>query len=604
MSTPIRAVAYYRMSTSSQEGSIPEQKEWARRACEKADVQIVREFEDPGIAGSEIDHRPGFVALLDFCEERARKKSPVEAVVVWDADRFSRADSIRTAACISRLLDAGVSRMLSAEGWTDWGNDIDRVFYNLKQDLTKASFSKNMSRNVTRAMIARALEGAWVGGPIPYAYIVGDDGKLALGDPVRVEAVRWMFRTYCDTPASLADIAYQLNAQGIPAPRGGLWTRVAVRRILLNAKYLGDMHWNESHRGKFHRVNNGQVAKASDRTRTRRQRNLRHNPAEPNPPEHHIVVTDAHPPIVDAKTFARVAEKLRGHRRTTPVPGGGDWLLTGLLFCGHCGYRMWGRVETPKSGNGKKVYVYRRYVCGGNRTHGRGFCRTNRASQDAILTEVVALIRSNFCDPDSLAKLRTEIVKLAAEKEEELTACKQRLQDHVAELDRQIEKGTERLLLVPKDLIEKATAKLRAWQDQRAQANAELARIDAVADAGAELGSRVEEAIGLLERLEEVIHEGDPNEIRSALGGMVKKIILHFDYNDEAAGSVKQAELAGVEVELQSQLVNLLQTASLLSFRRKCDDGNQGGLHASKDMEDFPLSPSSFGVEAEKQRRL
>jgi hypothetical protein len=57
MST-IRAVAYYRMSTGKQEASIPEQKEWAAVVYQKHAVQIIREFEDHRIAGSEIEHAP------------------------------------------------------------------------------------------------------------------------------------------------------------------------------------------------------------------------------------------------------------------------------------------------------------------------------------------------------------------------------------------------------------------------------------------------------------------------------------------------------------------------------------------------------------------
>jgi hypothetical protein len=55
-----------------------------------------------------------------FCEERAEAGEPAQAVVCWDGERLSRADSISTAACVSRLVEAGVSRMLTVEGWIDW----------------------------------------------------------------------------------------------------------------------------------------------------------------------------------------------------------------------------------------------------------------------------------------------------------------------------------------------------------------------------------------------------------------------------------------------------------------------------------------------------
>src|SRR5262245_57652846 len=116
----IRGVAYFRMSGLRQEASIPDQRKWAKDACAREGVEIVKDFEDPGVPGSEIEQRPGLMKLLAFCEDRFMKGQPVECLVCWDADRFSRANSIKTAVCISRLLDSGVNRLLSADGWLDW----------------------------------------------------------------------------------------------------------------------------------------------------------------------------------------------------------------------------------------------------------------------------------------------------------------------------------------------------------------------------------------------------------------------------------------------------------------------------------------------------
>src|SRR5262245_20282830 len=98
MPAAIRAVAYYRMSEDRQEASIPQQQQWAERACPKNGVELVRAFKDEGIAGDEIATRKGLQDLLAFCEQRHKTGRPVEAVVVWDSDRFSRANSFATAA--------------------------------------------------------------------------------------------------------------------------------------------------------------------------------------------------------------------------------------------------------------------------------------------------------------------------------------------------------------------------------------------------------------------------------------------------------------------------------------------------------------------------
>jgi DNA invertase Pin-like site-specific DNA recombinase len=149
--------------------------------------------------------------LLAYCEARA-DSAPIGAMVVWDADRLSRADSIKTAAVLDRLISAGVSRLLTQDGWTDFNSDLDRLLFNFRQDMSRAAFSKTLSKHITRSGIRQAKDGRWVCGRPPYGYDVGPDGHLAVGDLQKAEAVRWMFRTYAGTSASLGDLVRKLNA--------------------------------------------------------------------------------------------------------------------------------------------------------------------------------------------------------------------------------------------------------------------------------------------------------------------------------------------------------------------------------------------------------
>src|SRR4051812_47186920 len=115
----VRVVSYYRMSSDHQESSIPEQKEWSARAVRTQGLQLLAEFQDEGIPGSEMgDRRPGLMSLLAYVEAH-----DVQAVVCWDADRFSRADSISTAVILDQLRRAGCSRLLTHEGWIDLEDD-------------------------------------------------------------------------------------------------------------------------------------------------------------------------------------------------------------------------------------------------------------------------------------------------------------------------------------------------------------------------------------------------------------------------------------------------------------------------------------------------
>jgi DNA invertase Pin-like site-specific DNA recombinase len=590
----IRGVTYFRMSTgkAEQEASIPEQQRWAEHACQAHRVDVVQAFEDPGIPGSELIHRPGLLGLLAFCEAQCQAGTPIDAVVCWDADRFSRADSIRTAACIARLLDAGVSRMLCSEGWIDWGNDVDRVLYNLRQDLSKSAYSKGLSKNVTRGMAAEARAGKWLGAKPPYGYAVGPDRKLCLGDPVKAEAVRWMFRTYADTDTSLSDLARELERRGVPAPaaaRGKRWNRYTVRKILMNPRYTGDAVWNALSKGKYHKLRKGAVIGAEDagRTSAKRRRNLKHLPGETNAPEDMIVVPGAHPALADRETFARVQEKLPRRYRTgtTPIASRGEWTLSGMLFCADCGAPMWGCSDRQRQRDGR-VYLYRRYTCASYRRLGARGCRRNEATPEQVLEQVVGLVQAQLSTPDSLAELRREIDRKVRQADQDHAAHRQALQARLDTLSQQIDQGNRNLALLPTDRLPGVVAQVRTWEAERDQAAKELTDLDTQAAAGSEGARRAGKALGQLKHLGQLVKKAPPAVVREALRGLVSKVTLHFDRPEP--GTLKrprQTVLSALEVELQPELVDLLTPANR---RRCCPAPGPGFLAATAGLGDNP----------------
>jgi site-specific DNA recombinase len=549
MST-ITAVAYYRMSTSGQEASIPEQKEWARRACQKHGVEILHEFEDPGIPGSEIEHRPGLMAMLAFCENPAQGP-PIEALVVWDADRLSRADSIRTAAVIDRLMSAGVNRLLTQDGWVDFESDLDRLLWNIKQDMGRSAFSRSLSKNVTRSALARAKEGKWVCGAPPYGYAVGPEGLLILGDEAKVEAVRWLFKRYAGSSASLGDMARELADRGAPPPRGGKWTRYTVRAILVNPAYLGDFVWNVNSRAKYHQIAGDDVKAVRGKPTTKSRK--RHNDTADR-----VAIKDNHPALVDRDSFAACAKKMKASRwaRTTPVEGGGDWLLSGLLFCGDCGGRMVGHTDRMKQKG--KVYTYRRYVCHTNVRQGAGTCFRNAAAQEDVLRAVGELVRESFTQPKRKAALQAQLDRLVRQQQNDEGRERRRLEGRIGELDRLIDKGVERVLLVPKEHVATVSKKLTAWKEEKDRIIAELGRVRGAASSGEQFAAEAAHALDQLANLEELISKGNPAQVRDLLAALVKKITLQFEHGQDYGNGRQRHHLAEIDLELHENACYLL----------------------------------------------
>jgi DNA invertase Pin-like site-specific DNA recombinase len=124
MPEPIPGVLYARCSDPRQDASVEQQLAWGEKAARRENVQILRTFTDEGIPGSEIDTRAGLQEMLAFLEARAERGDPAQAMLTWDMDRFSRASSLRTAGQLSRLMEAGVSAIL-----TTYGSLVFRVVF-------------------------------------------------------------------------------------------------------------------------------------------------------------------------------------------------------------------------------------------------------------------------------------------------------------------------------------------------------------------------------------------------------------------------------------------------------------------------------------------
>jgi site-specific DNA recombinase len=572
-SNSIRAVAYFRMSTDQQESSIPQQRKWAREAAPKAGVSIAREFEDPGVPGSEIEQRPGLMALLDFCEAEHARRKPIGAVAVWDLDRFSRASSIRTAAVLDRLMQAGVRRFYTAgEGWIDLDDETAVLLLNVKQDFSRAAYSKSIGKNVSRSAAERAAKGWLVAGRPPYGYrpvyVVTRDRAgqerntpttLEPSDPREVETVRWLFLQYATTADSLGDLAKKLRESGAPPPRakqrkkdgsawGGEWRRHTVYAILTNIEYTGVKVWNASQQGKYYeRTQAGvRVVRGGGRKRCVRS-------AE----EDRIVVPNAHPALVDRATFDAVQAKLSASRWTKEHHSGrrGEWVLSGMVYCGGCGERMQGHIDRQKKDG--KVYTYRKYMCRANHLRGPGTCHWCADRQDVLLAEIAKVIKTAFTDPARLAALEREIERVAGQTAKQGAADRKRTAARLAELERQMPGAARTLLLVSPENLPDAEAALQGMKAERDDLARRLEKLEAAEEAGDRYASLVQDAVAQLQHFEEAIADAPPDEVRSVLSRWVSRVTLHFE-RVKKEGRKAASVLSEVEIDFTPEGAHLL----------------------------------------------
>lgn len=500
-----RAAVYVRSSDEKQEGSPDRQMSLVLPYCGRCGYEVAERYLDEGVSGWKQD-RPALARMIQDA-----KAGRFDVIVMDEQSRISRDEPLDF---ITRvfipLRDAGV-RVESVAGGVIRFDDLEGFITSAIRQHQSTQEVKTLSRRVITGMARKAAAGKWLGSP-PFGYAVVPDPavgrKLVLGDPLRVEAVRWLFAEYAAGRRGLGGIVNELARRGIVSPATGRpFSPNAVAKMLRNRAYLGDLVWNKVTEGKFTRLAAGGRTEAKAAGQVRR-----------NPEADWIVVANAHEPLIDRETFQAVQGRLMTNRkRTTPHPDGGAFRLSKLLVCGKCGSWMIGYTD------GKGV---RRYRCGSYDRLGRAGCDANSVREDILVRVLGEKVQAAFLNPDVLAELRAEVRRQEVALDD--PATRQGLERRLAALDRDIEQGEARLLVLPADVIAGAVTGVRKLKAEREQVRAELADLSARVRPTEELERVIEQVTQRLWRLREVLETGEPIDVREVFHSLITRVELHF----------------------------------------------------------------------------
>lgn len=520
MSAPVRAVAYYRMSTLKQEDSIDRQKSQVLPYAQKHGYPIVREYIDEGIGGDEIAKRKDFQRLL-----RDAQAGHFDVILCDDKDRFGRFDSIDSGEVVAPLRRKGVWLETVAQGRVDWESFAGRITDAVLQEAKNLELDA-ISRRVLSNQLLKAQKGIDTGSRAPYGYRWEPDpefGKKLTPDGHRAEVVRRIFEWY-DQGWTLTLIAEELWRRHVSSPRGApRWTRSVIQRLLSNRRYVGDWTWGVHPQGKRHTYR-GEIQQ-TPRGKRRPRRSLK---------EDWVVKPNHHEPLIDRETFERVQARLAGNQTlTAPKPGGGNFALSRLLVCGHCGCFLVGVTDRG----------WRKYVCRGYLAHGSRFCHRNSVPEKGITRVLVRKLQQAYLDPVHLRELRQGAEALEADLRSEANLI--RLQKRIEELDRQIAKGNERLTTLPDDRIPGLVATLRLLEQERKAVRDELRRVETESPVQ-KLEDQVALAESVLWRLEDAMQAENVPLFREIMRELVERVTLHWTHRQ--AGKVTRAKFLGGEI--------------------------------------------------------
>ncbi len=374
-----RCAVYTRKSTSAgleQEfNSLDAQREaceaYVRSQAGAGWMALPDRYDDGGFTGANID-RPAFQRLLADVDAGG-----VDVVVVYKLDRISRS-LLDFTTVMKRLSDAGASFVSITQNFST-ADAVGRMTLNILAAF--AEFEREMIGERTRDKMAAARRrGKWTGGPVPLGYRV-EDKKLVI-DELEALRVREVFRLYLEQRAVLAVVGV-LNERGHATKRhlarsGRLrearaWGKSDVLRVLKNPVYAGYMPYgDERHEGE-------------------------------------------HEPIVGRGTFD-TAQALLARRNIEKVKRSrnADYLLTGFLFCAHCGSSLTA-ASTRKGRN-----TYRYYRCVRRDQLGRKACPTRPIAAPRIEAFVVEQLQGAIAAGDLVDDLAARVAADLAARREEL----------------------------------------------------------------------------------------------------------------------------------------------------------------------------------------
>ena len=315
--TSLRVFLYIRVSTQEQarEGySIGAQEDRLRSYAKARGYTIVKVYTDPGFSGGNME-RPALQEMIKQLE-----KGVADLVLVYKLDRLSRSQKDTLFLIEEVFLKNNVDFVSMNESF-DTSTPFGRAMIGILSVFAQLEREQIRERTIM-GKEERAKEGKWHGGggverlATGYEYV---EGALYINE-YEAECVRMIFSEYIRGKG--VNRIFRKIRDKFP---GVITAETTVRNIIINPLYAGKIKYKGN------------------------------------------VFPGLHEPIVDEETF-NTAQELQKKRTVTTDSFRQTYIFSGLVYCGVCGARMFGRTGGRlKDGSPMRYYVC--YSRQGHREH-------------------------------------------------------------------------------------------------------------------------------------------------------------------------------------------------------------------------------------------
>ena len=537
-----RVACLYRVSTTKQvdhdgqnQADIPMQRKACREYAEKMGWHIVIEEQETGVSGFKVSasDRDKIQLLKEYAEQ-----DRFDILLVFMFDRIGRRAE-ETPFVVEWFIKHGIQIWSVNEGEQRIDSHADRLMNYIRFWQADGESQKTSIRTKT-ALSQMVREGRFRGGVAPYGYRLVLSGilnkrkrevyKLEINED-EAKVVRMMFDMSVERGYGRVKIAGVLAQMGIKDRAGKHWHEATIGHILHNVLYTGVLRSGE--------------------TRSEMIPELQ---------------------IISAETF-QLAQKLMTERtneynaqRTMPKNTSGQSLLSGNVFCGHCGGRLIlttnGTVRTNAAG--EQICRKRfRYICY-NKTRRRKECdgQTGYTMHhlDALITKVLHMIFDKMRGVDEKELIARINRNATVSLDERIAATKIECEQSATEYDSlkmEVVKAVHGSSAFPVEVLSELVNTAR---QKMLDANALLSRL--LTDAEHEK-DRVNRIRSEYDQLMEwaAIFDTSPIEVKKMIAGyIIKRVEVFADYRLNIV-----LNISVVQFELGLDIPEVLNTDCMVS---------------------------------------
>lgn len=410
------AYSLYRVSTTKQvdkvKDDIPMQKEACREFAKRMGWTIGKEFLEKGVSGFKVS-----ATDRDAIQElkSVALRGEFQILLVFMFDRIGRIDD-ETPFVVEWFVKHGIRVWSVQEGEQRFESHVDKLMNYIRFWQASGESEKTSMRIKTR-MQQLTAEGRYTGGGVPFGYQLERRGHLnkkgreiydIVVNPVEAEWVTKIFEKTVKEGYGSHRLATYLNDNGVRTHSGAKFQCNTIIRILRNRLTCGYI--------------------VSGETVSPHMKELQ---------------------IVDEKLFKRAQYILdqratkNSDERQIAFSTKGKALLSGIMYCAHCGGKITSNMHTEKyvvkSTGEEKIKQYVRYIC---YHRSRGLCDCDGQSVysamkvDKAINDVVTDMFKRISDAPDETELKREYNKEMQKNKAKQTKLSTELKKYKAQYDK------------------------------------------------------------------------------------------------------------------------------------------------------------------------